>query len=311
MQAPGAAMDDVYRRQVRLLVSVLPEIAKEPVFALKGGTAINLFYRDMPRLSVDIDLVYLPVEDRATSLRGIDAALDRIVDRIAKSGQSYRARRIAGGGDNDTRIEVTDGRARIKIETSPVLRGSVYPPITRALADSVTDEFGFAEMQLLAFEDLYASKLHAALDRKHPRDLFDLKLLCENEGLSDNLFLTFMVYVASSPRPMHELLAPPAADLDRLYDSEFAGMTHEPIGKEDLRAVEDTLQADIRRRLTGDTAAFLLSLHDGAPDFDRIGRPQAAALPAVRWKRINLEALKRNNPAKHADQRRQLEQLLW
>lgn len=125
---------------------MLPEVATEPVFALKGGTAINLFHRDMPRLSVDIDLVYLPVEDRATSLRGIDAALDRIVNRIAKSGQSYRARRIAGGGDHDTRIEITDGRVRIKIETSPVLRGSVYPPVTRALTDTVTEEFGFAEM---------------------------------------------------------------------------------------------------------------------------------------------------------------------
>lgn len=303
-------MDDVYRAQVQLLVSVLPEIAKEPVFALKGGTAINLFYRDMPRLSVDIDLIYLPVEERETSLRRIDKTLERIVERISELGRSYGARRIAGGGDHDTRIEVTDGRVRIKIETSPVLRGSVYPAVTRPLAESVSDTFGFAEMQMLAFEDLYAGKMHAALDRQHPRDLFDIKLLYENEGLSDTLFRTFMVFVASSPRPMHELLAPPASDLDSLYDAEFAGMTRDHVGKEQLRAAEQRLHADVRGRLTGDVAAFLLSLHDAEPDFERIGLPQAGQLPAVRWKLLNLEVLKRDNPAKHADQRGKLERLL-
>jgi len=58
---------DIYRSQVELLLRVLPYVAKEKVFALKGGTAINLFVRDLPRLSVDIDLTYLPFEDRATA----------------------------------------------------------------------------------------------------------------------------------------------------------------------------------------------------------------------------------------------------
>lgn len=71
-------VSDVYARQVRLLVQTLPLVFQEPVFALKGGTAINLFVRDLPRLSVDIDLTYLPVEDRDTSLAAIDAALRRI-----------------------------------------------------------------------------------------------------------------------------------------------------------------------------------------------------------------------------------------
>lgn len=77
------AVNDIYRRQVSLLVRTLPFVATEPCFALKGGTAINLFVRDMPRLSVDIDLTYLPIEGRKASLRGIDAALNRIADRVA------------------------------------------------------------------------------------------------------------------------------------------------------------------------------------------------------------------------------------
>ena len=87
-------MLDRYIDQVRLLIDVLPHIAKENVFALKGGTAINLFYRDMPRLSVDIDLTYLPVEDRNASLRHIDEALDRIMEGISGYRPRYHARRM-------------------------------------------------------------------------------------------------------------------------------------------------------------------------------------------------------------------------
>lgn len=60
-------VDESYRRQVSLLIKIVPLVAKETVFALKGGTAINLFLRNMPRLSVDIDLTYLPVKDRASA----------------------------------------------------------------------------------------------------------------------------------------------------------------------------------------------------------------------------------------------------
>ena len=120
-------MLDRHVEQVRLLLSTLPEIARETVFALKGGTAINLFYRDMPRLSVDIDLTYLPVGDRGSSLRDIDEAFDRIAMAIAARSPRIEARRIAGGGQSETRIMVSDGRSRVKIETSPVTRGAVHP----------------------------------------------------------------------------------------------------------------------------------------------------------------------------------------
>ena len=64
-----------FRQQAALLIRTIPLVAAETCFALKGGTAINLFVRDMPRLSVDIDLTYLLVEDRPTSLANIDAAI--------------------------------------------------------------------------------------------------------------------------------------------------------------------------------------------------------------------------------------------
>ena len=303
-------MLDRYVDQVRLLLGVLPDIAEEDVFALKGGTAINLFYRDVPRLSVDIDLTYLPVGDREASLKDIDETLDRIMAAVTKRNPQVQAQRVAGGGNNDTRIMVSDGRAQIKIETSPVTRGAVYPPTMMMVSDTVTEQFGFAEMNVVAFEDLYGGKLHAALDRQHPRDLFDVKLLYDNEGLTDDLFRVFMVYVANSGRPMHELLAPAAPLDEALYNDEFVGMTRETVTKEELVEARARLHTDISKRLTGNIAAFLLSLHDAIPDFDLIGLPEAANLPAIRWKLMNLERLKRDNSEKHAAQREELKRLL-
>ncbi len=209
---------------------------------------------------------------------------------------THGSRRVAGGGNVDTRIMVGDGQTQIK--TSPVTRGAVYPARKMITSEAVTEQFGFVETTVLAFEDLYAGKLHAALDRQHPRDLFDVMLLFENEGLTTDLFRTFLVYVASSGRPMHELLAPAAPPREQLYGAEFEGMTRHPVSWDALTGTRCRLQADIGSRLSGDIAAFLLSLHDAEPDFRLIGLPQAANLPAVRWKLINLENLKQANPQK-------------
>ena len=95
--------------------------------------------------------------------------------RVVEAGHPrVKAHRIAGGGGNDTRIMVSDGSSQIKIETSLVTRGAVYPARTMVASETVTEQFGFVETNVLAFEDLYGGKLHAALDRQHPRDLFDV-----------------------------------------------------------------------------------------------------------------------------------------
>ena len=204
---------------------------------------------------------------------------------------------------------VSGERTQVKIETSPVTRGTLYPTRSMPASEAVTERFGFVEAHVLAFEDLYGGKLHAALDRGHPRDLFDVKLLYEHEGLTDALFRAFMVYVASSGRPMRELLAPRTPLREELFDEEFAGMTRESVSLDALVDTARTLHADIRSRLHGDVANFLLSLHDAEPDFRLLGLPQAADLPAVRWKVVNLTKLRNTNPTKHAAQRGALERL--
>ena len=296
-----------YINQVRLLLRVLPYIAKEKVFALKGGTAINLFYRNMPRLSVDIDLVYIPIEDYETALKNINDAFDRIAAAIKKKPQT-QAQRIAGGGNQDTRIEVRDGHASIKIETSPVTRGTVCPTKMMQVQDAVDDKFGFAEMQVVAFEDLYAGKMVAALDRKHARDLYDIKLLYDDAEMTEKLFRVFMVYVACSRRPMHEILTSSALSNIPSYHK-FDGMTAETVTEAELISAHTKLCEDVKKRLTKDMIKFLLSLHDAEPDFELIGLPQAAKLPAVKWKCENLEKLRNNNPKKHSEQRMEIEKL--
>lgn len=298
---------DRYMAQVGLLTRTLPLIAEEPVFALKGGTAINLFHRDMPRLSIDADLVYLPLHGRQEALTGIDAALHRLAQRVERSVRGARVH--TAGLTDEVRLEIRRGNAAVKVETSPVMRGTVHPPETRRVTQRVEDEFGFAEMTLVAFEDLFAGKLVAALDRQHPRDLYDVKLLFENEGITDELYRTFLVYVASSNRPPHELLAPRRIDLEPVFHAEFAGMTLDPLPLAELEAAREHLVTELHRRLDSTAMGFLLSLHDGAPDFDAIGLPQAAALPAVRWKLLNLARLRSADPEKYTRQRAAIEEL--
>jgi hypothetical protein len=138
--------DNPYRPQVALLLDVLPLAATERCFALKGGTAINLFVRDLPRLSVDIDLTYLPVQDRATSLTGIGAALERMVSSIESQLKGVRVERTRTEGQV-VKLAVWRGRVRVMIEVSPVLRGCVRKPAIRGVSPAVEAQFGYIEIQ--------------------------------------------------------------------------------------------------------------------------------------------------------------------
>jgi predicted nucleotidyltransferase component of viral defense system len=177
------AFREAYRRQAALLIRTIPYVAQEDSFALKGGTAINLFVRDMPRLSVDIDLTYLPVLPREESLVAIDAAMNRIAERLRKGiPGTHITKGLLKPEKALTRLLARLQGAQIKIEVTPVLRGCVYDPELRAVTGAVEEAFGFAEMRVVSFADLYAGKMVAALDRQHPRDLFDVKELLPTRG---------------------------------------------------------------------------------------------------------------------------------
>jgi predicted nucleotidyltransferase component of viral defense system len=298
-----------YLAQVQLLLRAIPEIAREDMFALKGGTAINLFLRDLPRLSVDIDLVYLPVADRESSLNAVREGLGRIGDQIEKRLNLKVARHLLQDGK---RLVVSSADSSIKIEVSPVLRGTVFEPEVRSVSPAVEKRFGFAEMQLVSLPDLYAGKLAAALDRQHPRDLFDVHFLLADGGISDDLFRAFLVYLVSHNRPAFELLSPHRLDLDGLYGDEFIGMTVEEVPLEVLLAAREQLISEIQDRAREEGARrFLTSFHELEPDWSAIGfGDEVGELPAVRWKALNLERLRDSNRGKFDEQIDELRRFL-
>jgi hypothetical protein len=260
------AFADAYRRQVGLLVRVLPQVAAEPCFALKGGTAINLFVRDLPRLSVDIDLTYLPVEPRDQSLAAIAAALSRISGRIRAAIPGARVAPSPVDA-NATKLIVRAEGVQIKIEVTPVLRGCVFEPEVRAVSSAVEDAFGFAEIAVVSFADLYAGKIVAALDRQHPRDLFDVRDLLANEGIDDALRQAFIVYLVSHDRPMSEVLAPTLKDLAAEFSRGFEGMTAQPVTLDDLATARTALIEEIVGRMSDAHRRFLILFEQGQPDW--------------------------------------------
>ncbi len=297
--------NSLYYKQVRLLMSILPLVAEEKMFALKGGTAINLFIRNMPRLSVDIDLTYLPQDDREIVLANIRAAFERLKNGIERTRSDLKVQDQVKG--KEYRLIVLSKDAQIKIELSPVLRGCVFPPENRAVVEPVEQEFGYAEIQVVSFEDLYAGKICAALDRQHPRDLFDIKLLFENEGLSRNLIKAFLVYLISSNRPISEILDPAFLDISELYENSFKGMTSIMVRKAELENTRTKLVKSIHESLTEEDRDFLVSFKSGVPDWGHLGLDGIENLPAVKWKLQNLSQME---PKRHKNALEKLKRLL-
>jgi hypothetical protein len=278
-----------FSEQVRLLVNLLPQVARQECFALKGGTAINLFVRDMPRLSVDIDLAYLPVEDRDTSLAAIDAALRAIAADIGRVVPGCKVQAsILKGTAFHFKLLVALGDTVVKVEVTPVLRGSLLPPVVRDVTPRVRNAFGYARIHVLAFEDLYAGKLCAALDRQHPRDLYDVRVLLDNEGITPALKDAFLVYLLAHNRPMVELLNPTMQDIEPAYRAEFAGMVLQPVGLDELVEARSRLIQAVRGMLTDADKRFLLAVKRGEADWSQFAYPQAVRLPAIKWKLHNL-----------------------
>lgn len=282
--------DSPYYKQAELLLKVLPYINQDKQLALKGGTAINFFIRDLPRLSVDIDLVYLPIEDREATLASITNKLRAIGDSVqtAIEGVQIIERRL-NNTDNLSGIQVRTNDASIKVEPNIVIRGSVYEPVEMTLCSKAEEMFELSlKMQCLSLPDLYGGKVCAALDRQHPRDLFDVKLLLGNEGFTDEIRKAFLVYLVSHDRPIVELLDPKMNDIAAVFEQEFIGMTDEILELNELTDTFNKLKELIKSSLTKEEREFLLSFKRKDPNWDLLGLKGIDELPSVKWKLINL-----------------------
>jgi predicted nucleotidyltransferase component of viral defense system len=285
----------LYKSQVSLLLQVLPEVAKEECFALHGGTAINLFVRDMPRLSVDIDLTYIPIEDRTSSFQGIAEALLRIKGGIEKTIPSVEIK----FQEDISKLQITDRGIQIKIEVNQTNRGLLTPPVKLILCNNTQEEFdAFCVIQVVSIGQLYGGKICAALDRQHPRDLFDVKLLLENEGLTEEIKTGLILCILSSNRPIYELLDPNLIDQSHAFINQFEGMTIAPFTYEEYEAVRLVLIRTIQKSLTDGDKQFLLSVKSAEPDWSL---HEFQRFPSVQWKLQNLKQLKEGNPEKHLE----------
>ena len=285
-----------YKSQVSLLLSVLPEVAKETCFALHGGTAINLFVRNMPRLSVDIDLTYIPVEDRATSFLNISIALLRIkatIEAVVPNVQVIHK-------EKELKLLIANRQAQIKLEVSQAMRGIIAPASEMELCEKAQNEFdAFCSIPVIPIGQLYGGKICAALDRQHPRDLFDVKNLLQNEGFVEEIKTGFLFCLLGSKRPIYEMLYPNLLDQRAAMANQFDGMSDEAFTYEDFEATRNLLIQTINENLTDVDKQFLLSFENGTPDWSLYNFED---YPAVQWKLQNLQKLKETNAEKHSAQ---------
>jgi hypothetical protein len=291
-------MNDTYLATARLLTEIAPTVFESGIFALKGGTAINLFLRDMPRLSVDLDLVFTDHRiPRADALAAINEALRAARDQLAK--RKFQVQALAAADMGETKLLVKRGDLSVKIEVNTVIRGTVHPTRTATLTAAASEALmADLELTLLSPEDIYGGKLVAAMDRQHPRDLFDVMELFAHGGITPEIRRAFVVYLASHNRTIHEVLFPTPKDIQLAYEGSFFGMTTEPVTLQALLDTRERLFRELPAALDANEREFLRSLVRARPDWSVLGVPHLEELPAIRWRLQNLEQLSRNQPAR-------------
>lgn len=301
-------MKGTYKKQVSLLLDILPEVAKEDVFALHGGTAINLFCLNMPRLSVDIDLTYIPAsESRNTDLQNIRLALEKVKERLRKQipNISFTDPMRA---EEELKLICTTSEAMVKIEVNQINRGIIAETELKILCDKAQEVFDkFCEVRTVSQKQLWGGKIIAALDRQHPRDLFDIRNMINGIGYSMEIKEGFIFFLLCSKRPMQELLNPHPIDQSAVFESQFKGMTDNSFGIHEFENTRELLIKMINESLTDEDKGFLLTFSKGEPDWTKI---DYSKFPAIRWKLLNIQKLKDSNPSKYAEQVDTVRQIL-
>lgn len=252
------------------------------------------------KYSVDIDLTYIPVEDRNTSLIHISEALSRIKSNIETIIPNARITHK----EKELKLLIANNQAQIKLEVSQAMRGIIASVTEIELCNKAQTEFdAFCSILVVPIGQLYGGKICAALDRQHPRDLFDVKYLLENEGFADEIKKGFLFCLLASKRPIYEMLFPNLLDQRSAMANQFDGMSNEPFTYVDFEATRNLLIQNIHKSLTVTDKDFLLKFENATPDWSLYNFEK---FPAVQWKLQNLQKLKETNPEKHSKQLKKL-----
>lgn len=292
-------MNKLYEEQVSLLLRILPVIYREEDFAVHGGTAINLFIKNLPRYSVDVDLTYIPLALREESLAEIDKKLAAISQQLRRAVPGVNIRPVPN------KLLCTLGRSTVKIEVNGIKRGIIGPTIEMPLCDKAQAEFGmYCKARIVPLEQLYGGKIVAALSRQHPRDLFDYNYMDTNniEGLKRG----FMFALLGSNKPFIEYLSPSLISQQEALENQFRGMTDIPFTYENYENARIQLIAFINSILSIEDKAFLVDFEEGRPKWEKSAYSDFKDFPSVQWKLLNVNKLKTQNPVKH---RKEVERL--
>lgn len=307
----AAMITQNYIDTVRLMLRVAPLVFNHPGYALKGGTAINLYIDQMRRLSVDLDVVYLDgTADRATALRDISQMLSAVSARALKQGLDVQ--RLRRSSDHEAVIVISDGSVRVKVEVNTVFRGSVYQPSLGDLCDTAARTFEVSvPLTLLDTSEVYAGKFLAALDRQHPRDLFDLWRFRQNSSIDDRLMDAFVLYLCGHSRPPHEILDGRDRDISSDYERGLLGMLEEPFPSlEELQTTRSWARMVVLESLNAAQRAFLIDFFGLRQVDDPFAEVELAELPALEWKRRNLRIFRNAKPEEFARQLDALNRIL-
>lgn len=300
-------MNQAYVDTVRLLLAIAPSIFQSEYFAMKGGTALNLFVQDMPRLSVDIDVVFTNhTLERDAALAAISTAL--AVSQATLKGRGYRATPLKTGLGDEVKLLVEDDLAKVKVEVNFVFRGTVMPVVQRHLTSAARELFTTdVTLPVLDTAELYGSKLVAAMDRQHPRDMFDVAHMLGRFGWQASFVDCFVAYLAGHNRPVHEVLFPAKQPLEPTFTNEFSGMTKDELPLALLEQTQQDLITQLPQHLTPAHREFLLSLVRAEPAWELMTFEHLRELPALKWKLLNLQKLQSSNPKRFAAQHSELE----
>ena len=286
-------MKDRYRKQVALLIRIMPSVYKIKEFAVHGGTAINLFHRNLLRYSVDIDVTYIPIENRQQSLASINQKLLEVKKNIEKTIPGV----VVKHKPDVWKLLCTLGDATVKIEVNATKRGIIGDVVELPLCEKARNEFSMGcKARTVSFSQLYGGKITAALSRQHPRDLFDCKYM-ELQSF-DDVKNGFMLCLLGSDKPIIESLQPHDSDQTDALENQFQGMTETPFGYEDYLESRTALLSLVNGGLTITDKEFLLSFEQGEPDWNKCCAGDLSQYPSVQWKLLNIGKLKESNPVK-------------
>jgi len=300
-------MQDTYRKQVALLIDILLEIAKEDVFALHGGTAINMFHLNMPRLSVDIDLTFIPFSNsRNEDLNKIRQSLNTVKSRLKTTFPHIRFE-DEKRAEEELKLVCTKDNATVKVEVNQINRGLIAEPCTKILCTRAEEKFNrFCEIKTVSVGQLWGGKINAALERQHPRDIFDVKNMLQEIGFTEEIKRGFLFFLLCGKRPIDEILNPNFTNQKVIFESQFSGMTNEKFTYEEFEKIRKEFVLLVSNSLTDNEKDFLLSFVSGNPnwkDFDY------SKYPAIKWKQLNINKLKQENPIKIRESIKKLENL--